>query len=374
VSKYRIALLPGDGVGTEVMDAAKKVLDKIQLDAEYFEGDIGWEFWKTEGNALPERTVELIKNTDCALFGAITSKPKEEALLELDPSLQGKDFTYNSPIVSLRQLFDLYANVRPCKALPGNPLNYRDEIDFVVFRENTEGLYSGIEFYPVPEDLRDLLQYSHRQKMTRFSAVSNNDMAISLRVISRQGVQRIVRAAFDYAKQHGYSSVTVVEKPNVLRETSGLFVREARLIAKEYTGITLKETNIDAMCMFLLRKPQDYGVIVASNMFGDILSDLCAQLVGGLGFAGSANIGKNYAVFEPIHGSAPDIAGKGLVNPIAMIMSVVMMLNWFGEEEKSAMVCKAVELVVRECKVRTKDMGGESTTSIMMEEIVAKLQ
>ena len=230
---YRIAWLPGDGVGKEVMEAARIVLDALKLDAEYIHGDIGWEFWKTEGDPLPQRTIEILKNTDCALFGAITSKPKEEAEKELDPSLQGKGLVYSSPIVRLRQMFDLYVNMRPCKAFKGNPLNYRDNIDLVIFRENTEGLYSGVEFYPTPRDLMEVLDAKHK-KFSRFAQLPEDEVAISMRIFTRKGCERIVRSAFEYAKKTGRPTVTVVEKPNVIRETSGLMVRIAREVAKEY--------------------------------------------------------------------------------------------------------------------------------------------
>ena len=228
MAKYRIAWLEGDGVGVEVMEAARIVLDRLGLDAEYLPGDIGWEFWCKEGDALPERTIDLLKNTDCALFGAITSKPREEAAKELAPELQDKGVQYFSPIVRLRQMFDLHTNLRPCKAFAGNPLNYRDDIDLTVFRENTEGLYVGLEWHPLPAELRDAY-LEHSPKMKRFADVPLEDIAVSTRLMTRQGCRSIVRAAFEYAKKFGRTNVTVVEKPNVLRETGGLFmVREAR--------------------------------------------------------------------------------------------------------------------------------------------------
>ncbi len=305
---YRIAWMPGDGIGVEVMQAARVVLDAIGLDAEYVQADIGWEFWCKEGDALPARTIEILKSTDCALFGAITSKPKEEADAELAPDLRGKGLVYRSPIVRLRQMFDLYTNLRPCKAYPGNPLNYRDDIDLVVFRENTEGLYSGVEFHPLPDKVRRALEESSRA-MSAFTDIASDDIALSARIITRRGAERIVRRAFEYARQYGYPTVTLVEKPNVLRETSGLMTRVARQVAKDFPEVQLWEANIDAIMMWLVKNPQQYGVMVTSNLFGDVLSDLAAQLVGGLGFAASGNIGDDYAVFEPTHGSAPKYAG-----------------------------------------------------------------
>jgi len=335
MAKYKIAWLPGDGVGNDVMEAAKIVLDKIGLDADYPHGDIGWEFWKSEADPLPERTVKLLNESDCALFGAITSMPKEECEKELIPELQGKGHVYASPIVRLRQEFNLRTNLRPCKAYPGNPLNYKDGIDLVVFRENTEDLYVGIEFHPLPDEVREVLK-KHHKKMARFDGTPGTDIAVSLRINTRKACRNIITDAFELARKQGRKSVTVVEKPNVVRETSGLMVRTAREVAKNYPGIELWETNIDAMCMWLIKNPLDYGILVTSNMFGDIVSDLCAQLVGGLGFAASGNIGDKLAVFEPTHGSAPKYAGQYKVNPMAMLLSVKLMLEWLGETGSAA--------------------------------------
>ena len=370
--KYKIAWLPGDGVGNDVMDCAKIILDTIGLDAEYYPGDVGWEFWKKEGNPLPERTIDLLNETDCCLFGAITSKPKDEAQKELSPDLQSKGYVYSSPIVGLRQLLNLHTNMRPCKAYAGNLLNYRDDIDLVVFRENTEGLYAGVEFHPVPEEIKKAL--SLHKKMKKFQDVPLDDLAISTRIFTRKACQNILRQAFNYAKEHNRKTVTVVEKPNVIRETSGLMVREARIIAKDYPGIELWETNVDAMCMWLVKNPQDYDVLVASNMFGDIISDLAAQLVGGLGFAASGNIGNNFAVFEPTHGSAPKYAGKYKVNPIAMIQSVKLMLDWLGEKPFASKLEIAIAEVIKESKVKTYDLGGNNTSLEVVKEIAKKYQ
>lgn len=367
--KYKIAMLPGDGVGKDVMEAAQLVLNALELNAEYIYGDIGWEFWKKEGNPLPDRTIELLKETDCALFGAITSKPKKEAQEELPSHLKGK-VEYFSPIVRLRQLFDLYANVRPCKAYEGNPLNYRDDIDLVIFRENTQGLYAGVEFYPVPEEIRKALEI--HPNMQKFKDVPNEDMAISLRIFTREGCRRIVRRAFEYAKENNRKSVTVVEKPNVIRETSGMMIDEARKIAKEY-DIEYGEANVDAIAMWLLKNPQNYDVLVTSNMFGDIISDLAAQLVGGLGFACSGNIGDNYAIFEPTHGSAPKYAGMYKVNPTAMLLSVKMMLDWLGEKKLANKLENGIAKTIKEGKVRTYDMGGNASTLEMAEEIIKNM-
>jgi 3-isopropylmalate dehydrogenase len=372
MAKYRIAWLPGDGVGNEVMECARLVLDKLALDAEYIHGDIGWEFWKTEGDALPQRTIDMMKQMDCALFGAITSKPKEEAQKELDPSLQDKGIVYFSPIVRLRQEFNLHTNLRPCKAYPGNPLNYRDDVDIVIFRENTEGMYGGVEFHPVPQAVFDTLNANH-PKMAKFEKFGLDNMALSTRIMTRQGCASIVIQAFEYAKKFGRKSVTVVDKPNVLRETGGLMIRTARKVAQDYPGIELWETNIDAQCMWLVKNPQDYEILVAENMFGDILSDLAAQLVGGLGFACSANMGDEFAVFEPTHGSAPKYAGQYKVNPMAMLLTTKMMLAWLGEKDMATRLEAVVAEVIVEEKVRTYDMGGGNTSLEVTEAVVAKL-
>lgn len=360
MAKYRIALMPGDGIGNEVMEAARIVLEKLNLDAKYVHADIGWEFWIREGNPLPDRTLEVLKDTDCALFGAITSKPRDEAANELAPELQGKGYEYFSPIVRLRQELKLHTNLRPCKAYPGNPLNYKDGIDLVIFRENTEGLYGGVEFHPLPQLVYDALTLN--PKMKKFADAGLDNIALSTRIMTRQGCRNIVTQAFEFARKHGRKSVTVVDKPNVLRETGGLMIREARKVAKNYPDIDLWETNIDAQMMWLLKNPFDYDVFVAENMFGDILSDLTAQMVGGLGFAASGNIGDNYAVFEPTHGSAPKYAGQYKVNPMAMLLTTRLMLEWLGEADMADRLEKAIAEVIREEIVRTYDMGGSATT------------
>ncbi len=372
MAKYKIAWLPGDGVGNDVMEAAKIVLDELKLDADYIPGDVGWEFWKKEGNPLPDRTIKLLKETDCCLFGAITSKPKEEAEKELAPELKGKGYVYSSAIVRLRQEFKLHTNLRPCKAYKGNPLNYSDDIDLVVFRENTEGLYSGVEFHPLPKEVMDSLLENH-PKMKRFTDTPLEDIALSCRIFTRKACQSIVRQGFEYAKKFKRNSVTIVEKPNVIRETSGLMVREARKIALEYPEIELWETNIDAMCMWLVKNPQNYSVLVSSNMFGDIVSDLCAQLIGGLGFASSANIGDDYALFEPTHGSAPKYAGQYKVNPMAMLLTVKLMLDYLKEKELAQKLENSIAQVIEEGKIKTYDLGGAASTLDVAREVAKKV-
>jgi 3-isopropylmalate dehydrogenase len=363
MAKYTIAWMPGDGVGNDVMEAAKIVLDRIALDAEYIPADIGWEFWCREGNPLPQRTLDVFKRTDCALFGAITSKGTDRADLELVPELRGKGYTYRSPIVGLRQLLDLYICLRPCKAYPGNPLNYRPGIDLVVFRENTEGMYIGVEFGRVPEEFYTV---KAMEKVPR-------DAAISLRSITPGSSERIVRAAFDHASQHGRTKVTAVHKGNVLRQTDGVFMSVARKVAAEYPEIEFDDANVDAMGMWLLKNPLNYQVVVTTNLFGDVISDLCAQMVGGLGFGCSGNIGSHYAVFEPTHGSAPKYAGMYKVNPLATILAAKMMLDWLGETEMAAQLEGAVAQVIAEGKVRTYDMGGSHTTLEMAQAVAAEL-
>jgi 3-isopropylmalate dehydrogenase len=361
---YRIAWLPGDGIGPEVCDAARMVLDAVEFPAEYLHGDIGWEFWTREGEALPERTIELLRSTDCAFFGAITSKPAQEAERELAPHLRGRCLSYRSPIVRMRQLLDLYVCLRPCKAFAGNPLNYREDLDLVVFRENTEGMYIGVEFPRVPES------FTQERAM---SAIPR-DAALSLRSITRKGSERIVRAAFEYAVRTHRRKVTAVHKANVLRATCGLFLQAAREVAAQYPQIEFDTANVDAMCMWLLKNPRNYDVIVTTNLFGDILSDLCAQLVGGMGFGYSGNIGDRYAVFEPTHGSAPKYAGQNKVNPLATILAAKMMLEWLGEKERAAEIEQAVAEVVARGAVRTYDMGGSASTTDMAQAVVRALR
>jgi len=372
MARYHIAWLPGDGIGNDVMEAARLVLDAVALDAEYVHGDIGWEFWCSEGDAFPQRTVDLLGRVDAALFGAITSKPVKAAEAELAPGLKGTGLVYRSPIVRMRQMFDLYTCLRPCKAYAGNPLNFKETIDLVMFRENTEGLYSGVEFSPVPDSLRDVLARESKP-FAHFAALAPEEYAITCKINTRKGSERIIRAAFEYAKAHGYPKVTVIHKANVVRATEGLFLETAKEVAREFPGVAMDDANVDAICMWLLKDPEKYGVLVATNLFGDIISDLCAQMVGGLGFGCSGNIGKKLAVFEPTHGSAPKYAGQYKVNPIATILAAKMMLEWLGEMAMAARIESAVAAVIAEGKARTYDMGGASSTLDMARAIAAKL-
>jgi isocitrate dehydrogenase (NAD+) len=397
MAKYTIVALPGDGIGAIVLEQAIRVLDAAGFDAEYIYGDIGWEFWCREGNPLPERTLDLIAEHKIALFGAITSKPNDEAKTELDPSLQGKGYSYSSPIVGLRQHFNLDICVRPCKSYKGNPLNFirrgrgntieEPLVDVVIFRQNTECLYSGVEWTNPPDQVyRALL--SHPKFRENFGNVPVQDLSVSARIFTRNATTRILVAAFEYAKKNGYKSVTVCEKPNVVRETSGLMWKLAKDIQKNsFPGIRLLNTNIDAQMMWLTKNPEEYDVIVAGNMFGDIASDGFAGLIGGLGFACSAQFSSDgIAVFEPTHESAPKYAGYKvpIVNPVAMIESACMMLDYLGEKQLCLTVRRAIAEVIGEGKVRTYDMmrlqgtpevlqNGAASTAQMTDAIIEKL-
>ncbi|MBP7147711.1 MAG: isocitrate/isopropylmalate dehydrogenase family protein [Acidobacteria bacterium] len=394
MARFTVVTMPGDGIGKVVLPESLRVLEAVGFDAEYVHADIGWDCWVNEGNALPERTVELLAKHHLGLFGAITSKPKKAAEAELKPELRGKGHSYFSPIVGMRQRFNLDICLRPCRSFAGNPLNFirktaaggweEPEVDVAVFRQNTEGMYCGVEWTNPPAAVREA--FASHSKFKPFAGVAGDDLAASVRIITRPATRRIVQAAFRYAQKHGYKAVTVCEKPNVLRETSGLFEDEAKKIAQEFPGIALWSTNIDAQMMWLSKNPEEYGVIVASNLFGDIISDAFAGLVGGLGFACSGNIGDSVAVFEPTHGSAPkyEKLDPPIVNPIAMILSAAMLLDHVGEEQKGQRVRDAVAAVVREGQVRTYDMlrlpggprvfeHGAATTSQLTDAILAKL-
>ncbi|MFO7935920.1 MAG: isocitrate/isopropylmalate family dehydrogenase [Bacteroidales bacterium] len=367
-AKRTIVTLPGDGIGSIVLEEALRVLDKAGFRADYVEGAIGWEYWKKEGNPLPDRTLALLEKHKTGLFGAITSKPKDAAAAELDPSLQDKGLVYSSPIVGLRQHFQLDICIRPCRTYKGNPLNFvrrgpdgtieEPKIDAVIFRQNTEGLYGGVEWSNPPDEVYRALS-SHPRFMKNFGNTPRKELSVSTRIFTRRATERILRAAFDYASKYGYRSVTVCEKPNVIRETSGMMYAMAREIqASGYPGIELWNTNIDAQMMWLTKNPETYGVIVAGNMFGDIVSDGFAGLIGGLGFACSANLGEGAALFEPTHGSAPKYADYpvSIVNPIAMIESACLMLDHLGEPETAGRIRKAIADVILQGKVRTYDM------------------
>ena len=393
-----IVTLPGDGIGKVVLDETIRVLNAAGFEAEYVEGDIGWEFWCNEGNPLPQRTLDLIAEHKISLFGAITSKPKDEAFGELSPDLKEKGLIYSSPIVGLRQHFGLDICLRPCRTYTGNPLNFirrgpndsieEPEVDVAIFRQNTEGLYGGVEWSNPPEQVYDALM-THPKFKSNFGSAPVEDVSVSTRIFTKKYTERIVRAAFEHARNYGYKSVTVCEKPNVIRETSGMMYKMAQQIQKEdFHSIELWNTNIDAQMMWLTKNPENYGVIVAGNMFGDIVSDGFAGLIGGLGFACSAqyNPETGIGVFEPTHGSAPKYADYpvSIVNPIAMVESANMMLDFINEQDLAKKIKKAVADVVTEGKVRTYDMAkmsgradvvknGAASTTQMADAIIAKL-
>jgi len=398
MAKRTIVALPGDGIGKVVLEETLRVLEAAGFEADYVEGDIGWEFWKTEGNPLPKRTLDLLEKHKIALFGAITSKPKDAAFAALSPELQEKGLVYSSPIVGLRQHFGLDICMRPCRSYKGNPLNFikrgiGDEIiepmvDVVIFRQNTEGLYGGVEWSNPPEKVYEALM-THPRFVKNFSKTPKEELSVSTRIFTKKATERILRAAFEHAKNYGYKSVTVCEKPNVIRETSGMMYKMAQEIQKsDYPEIELWNTNIDAQMMWLTKNPDNYSVIVAGNMFGDIVSDGFAGLIGGLGFACSAqfNPDSGIGVFEPTHGSAPKYADYdvSIVNPIAMVESACMMLDFINENEISAKIRKAVAEVIAEGKVQTYDMAkmpgkadviekGAVSTQEMADAIIEKL-
>jgi len=398
MAKRTIVAMPGDGIGKVVLEETIRVLEAAGFEADYVNGDIGWDFWCKEGNPLPQRTLDLIAKHKIGLFGAITSKPKDEAAAALAPELQNKGLVYSSPIVGLRQHFGLDICMRPCRTYKGNPLNFirrgakndieEPEVDVVIFRQNTEGLYGGVEWSNPPETVYNALM-THPKFVSNFGKTPKEEISVSTRIFTKKATERILRAAFEHAKEYGYKSVTVCEKPNVIRETSGMMYKMAQQIQKaDFPEIELWNTNIDAQMMWLTKNPETYGVIVAGNMFGDIVSDGFAGLIGGLGFAASAQMNKEtgIAVFEPTHGSAPKYAEYevSIVNPIAMVESACMMLDFIGEKDKAAKIRKAVAEVVAEGKVRTYDMmkmsgrpdvvqKGAASTKQMADAIIAKL-
>ncbi len=335
----KICLINGDGVGQEVVPAAAEVLAALGLGLEFAEADAGFEYFRRSGDAIPDATLADVAVCRVALFGA-TSSPST--------SVAG----YRSPILVLRQAFDLYANLRPAQSLPGK--FSRSGLDLLIVRENTEGLYAGRE----------------RRE---------GDTAIAERVITHKGSTRIARVAFEQARQRALlpahsvrPAVTVVHKANVLKVTDGLFRECALQVAQDHPEIAVKEMLIDAMAMRLVRDPENFDVIVTTNLFGDILSDEASALIGGLGVAPSANIGKEVAVFEPVHGSAPDIAGQGLANPIGAILSAALLLDHIGQAAQAARVRQAVHETVKE-GVLTKDLSGRAMTKEVTRAVIRNL-
>ena len=315
---YQIAIIPGDGIGKEVMQATIDVLDELNIDFNYVYGEAGDECLEKTGNALPSETLDIIRNSDACLFGAAGE-------------------TAADVIVKIRQEMKMYANLRPVKAYPNTNSLY-DNIDFMIVRENTEGLYIAGE-----------------EKFT-------DEGAIARRIITREAEERIIDYAFNYAKENNKNKVTAVHKANVLKKSDGLFKEIFYEVAKRYPEIATEDFYVDATAMYLITQPESFDVIVTTNLFGDILSDEGAGLVGGLGLIPSANIGENGALFEPVHGSAPDIAGKGIANPIAMMLSAIMMLRYIGENEAADKFDNAILKVLSEGKTLTGDLGGSAST------------
>jgi homoisocitrate dehydrogenase len=330
---YRICLLPGDGIGPEVIDCAEQVLRALPLDMEYVRTEIGFGAYERLGTPLPDSTLEEIRLSSAALFGAVTTPP----------NLSG----YFSPVVRMRQILELYANLRPCQSIPHE--SSRPNIDLVIVRENTEGLYSGIE------RLED-----------------DGNRAVTERVITRKGSERVIRKAFELARQTNRKSVHVVHKANVLRQTCGLFRAVALEVVKEYSDIIMNEMLVDTCAMELVRAPEQFEVIVTTNLFGDILSDEACMFVGGLGVAASANIGADVAVFEPVHGSAPTIVGTGKANPVATFLAAAMMLDYLNETECAERLRNAVNECIADGE-STPDLGGSLTTSQVTERVIQYL-
>ncbi len=333
----KICLINGDGVGKEVIPAAAEVLAALGLNLEFTEANAGFEYFKQSGNAIPDATLADIEACGVALFGA-TSSPSTK--------VEG----YRSPILAMRKAFDLYANLRPVQSLPGK--FSRPNLDLLIVRENTEGLYAG------------------RERI-------EGDTAIAERVITRHGSTRIVKSAFEQARKRSTvrgqpSVVTIVHKANVLKVTDGLFRECALAVAKDYPEITVKEMLVDAMAMRLVRDPENFDVIVTTNLFGDILSDEASALIGGLGVAPSANIGVKTAVFEPVHGSAPDIAGQGSANPIGAILSAALLLDHIGQEAPADRVRMAVSATIEQ-GILPRDLGGTATTKEVTQAVTRNL-
>jgi homoisocitrate dehydrogenase len=331
---YKICLLPGDGIGPEVIACARDVLTALPLQWDFVECGIGYGEYQRSGSPLPDSTIQEIRHADAAMFGAVTTPPNIP--------------NYFSPVVRMRQSLGLYANLRPTRSIP-HPSS-RAGVDLLIVRENTEGLYSGIE------RLED-----------------DGNRAITERVITRKGSERIVRKAFDIARQTGRKTVHVVHKANILRQTCGLFRSVALEVAKEYSDVTLQEMLVDTCAMELVRAPEQFEIIVTTNLFGDILSDEACMFVGGLGVAASGNIGADAAVFESVHGSAPSLVGTGKANPTATILASAMMLDYLGEKEQAVRLRNAVENCIAEGQV-TPDLGGTLTTSEMTEKIKVRMQ
>ena len=356
---YKITLIPGDGTGPEITEATKRVLEATGVPFDWDIQNAGEDVYHQEGSPLPDRVLESIKRNRTAIKGPITTPV-------------GKGF--RSVNVTLRQALDLYSCVRPCKSYKGAKTIY-DDIDLVIFRENTEDLYAGIEYQKGSEGAKALIELVERHSERKI----RRDSGISIKPISAYGTERIVRAAFEYAMKNRRRKVTSVHKANIMKYSDGLFLEVSRDVARDYPDIEFEDRIIDNMCMQLVQKPELYDVLVMANLYGDIVSDLAAGLVGGLGMAPGANIGDEYAVFEATHGSAPKYKGLNRVNPLAMILSGVMMLRHLGETEAAEKLDKAIASVVAEGKDVTYDLKptpddpSAATTSGMADAIIAKM-
>lgn len=358
--KIKIAVLPGDGIGIEVTQAALPLFAALNIPVSLTSGDIGWSCWQNEGTPIPARTWQLIDEADTVLLGAITSKPQREAQNELAPQWQNAALSYVSPIILLRQTLDLFANVRPCCSIKKEC----NEFDFCVIRENTEGLYAGFDYHPAPDPVLHLLA-----KHPNWQTVPADELSCALRIQSTAGLTRLFQFAFHYAESHRMKRVTFADKPNVLRQ-SGHFARAIfESVAQQYPHIHADILNVDAVALWLIRRPEEFGVLVAENMFGDILSDVGAAVMGGLGFAPSANIGQNKCYFEPVHGSGPRIQNS-CANPSAMFLTIGLLLNHFGYEQHAALIKHAVSTIVNEGRFVTYDLGGRSSTVDMANAII----
>ncbi|WP_237387885.1 isocitrate/isopropylmalate dehydrogenase family protein [Xenorhabdus sp. Sc-CR9] len=359
----KILVLPGDGIGQEVCDAALPIFQALNLPVTLTMGDIGWTCWEKEGNPVPASTWRKIASVDAVLLGSITSKGKEEALQALPVHLREKAGNYVSPVIQLRQHLGLYANIRPVRYVEGDRKPFR----CCVIRENTEGLYAGFDFRGITATTAIWLQHPNIDKYGPDEAVW------SVRLQTRFGLERLFITAFEYAKQNNYIRVTFADKPNVMRE-SGHFAKGIfDTIAARYPEIKADIHNVDAVALWLVKKPHEFGVIVAENMFGDILSDLAAGVMGGLGLAPSANIGCDIAYFEPVHGSAPSMAGKNKANPAAMFYTIALLLEHLGFIDEAQQINHAVDNVIREGRTVTYDLGGSATTQQMAQAIISTL-
>ena len=360
MTAYNITLIPGDGIGPEVTDATRRVLEATGVTFQWEVAYVGGRAEEMYGTPLPDPVLESIQKNKVALKGPVTTPV---------------GFGFRSVNVALRKKLGLYACLRPCKSYPGVPSPYQN-IDLIVVRENIEDLYSGIEFEVGTPETSRLVELVEDTKGERIG----QDAGISLKIISQTGSARIVRFAFEYARRHHRKKVTAVHKANILRFSDGLFLATAREIAKDYPDIEFEDRIVDNLSMQLVKKPQQYDVLVAPNLYGDIISDLCAGLVGGLGMAPGANIGEEAATFEPVHGSAPKYAGQNKVNPIAMMLSGMMMLHHLGEVENADRLEKAIAEVIAEGKNLTSDMKSEASkeqgvgTSQVADAVIEKLE